>query len=311
MSLAGLLRLDSLFKGTTRPRPLVALCAIDIVSQGLCQYGLAVAGSSLYIVIYSSCTMWIAIESRIIIGRRLATFQWLGCAIVVLGLGVTGGDMASSLARGGLEVALGASMILVGSISHALTWVLVELLLKHADDPMRPEAVSTVMGFAGVATFGLWQLVYTVPRAQALVFDQITSHGGDTATIGQAYLVLTLASLAHAVTFYHLVGHMGAVTAGVMKGCQAVAVFVASDYLFCGAQASQCFTGAKAWSLLLVVLGTTTYVLSGRGQPAPEVNMEGTYYRAYNDDEAAPAGWVRHSDGGFVRIRGESGQSPP
>ena len=52
--------------------------------------------------------------------------------------------------------------------------MLVELLLKHADDPMRPEAVSTVMGFAGVATFGLWQLVYTVPRAQALVFDQIT-----------------------------------------------------------------------------------------------------------------------------------------
>eukprot|EP00964_Phaeocystis_antarctica_P072228 scaffold44141_cov56-Phaeocystis_antarctica.AAC.2 len=98
---------------------------------------------------------------------------------------------------------------------------------------------------------------------------------------------------------------MGAVTAGVMKGCQAVAVFVASDYFFCGAQASQCFSTAKAWSLLLVVLGTTTYALSGRGQPAPEVNMEGSYYRAYNDDGAAPAGWVRHSDGGFVRIRGE------
>ena len=32
--------------------------------------------------------------------------------------------------------------------------------------------------------------------------------------------MLTLASLVHAVTFYHLVGHMGAVTAGVMKGCQ-------------------------------------------------------------------------------------------
>ena len=86
MSLAGLLRLDSLFRGTIRARPLAALCAIDVVSQGLCQYGLAVAGSSLYIVIYSSCTMWIAIESRILIGHRLASCQWLGCAIVVLGL---------------------------------------------------------------------------------------------------------------------------------------------------------------------------------------------------------------------------------
>ena len=41
-------------------------------------------------------------------------------------------------------------MILLGSISHALTWVLVELLLKgsvhkHADDPMRPEAVSLTL----------------------------------------------------------------------------------------------------------------------------------------------------------------------
>ena len=33
--------------------------------------------------------------------------------------------------------------------------------------------------------------------------------------------------------------------------------------------------------------------------------MEGSYYRAYNDDGTTPAGWVRHSDGGFVRIRGE------
>ena len=33
--------------------------------------------------------------------------------------------------------------------------------------------------------------------------------------------------------------------------------------------------------------------------------MEGSYYRAHNDDGTAPAGWVRHSDGGFVRIRGE------
>ena len=54
MSLAGLLRLDGLFKGTIRARPPAALCAIDVVSQGLCQYGPAVAGSSLYIVIYSS-----------------------------------------------------------------------------------------------------------------------------------------------------------------------------------------------------------------------------------------------------------------
>jgi hypothetical protein len=33
--------------------------------------------------------------------------------------------------------------------------------------------------------------------------------------------------------------------------------------------------------------------------------IEGTDYRAYDaaDPDAPPAGWARHSDGGFVRIR--------
>ena len=88
----------------------------------------------------------------------------------------------------------------------------------------------------------------------------------------------------------------GVVTEPITYGCSLYHIWL---------QASQCFSTAKAWSLLLVVLGTTTYALSGRGQPAPEVNMEGSYYRAHDDDGTAPAGWVRHSDGGFVRIRGE------
>eukprot|EP00320_Phaeocystis_rex_P004529 CAMPEP_0119068758 /NCGR_PEP_ID=MMETSP1178-20130426/11227_1 /TAXON_ID=33656 /ORGANISM="unid sp, Strain CCMP2000" /LENGTH=95 /DNA_ID=CAMNT_0007050477 /DNA_START=98 /DNA_END=382 /DNA_ORIENTATION=+ len=37
MSLAGLLRFNSLFTGNIRPRPLAALCAIDVTSQLLCQ----------------------------------------------------------------------------------------------------------------------------------------------------------------------------------------------------------------------------------------------------------------------------------
>ena len=43
---------------------------------------------------------------------------------------------------------------------------------------------------------------------------------------------------------------------------------------------------------MLVVLGTTTYALSGRAPPAPEENMEeieGTDYRAYTTLDAAHA----------------------
>ena len=50
-----------------------------------------------------------------------------------------------------------------------------------------------------------------------MIFRQIVSHGGSTQNILTCYGLLTVASLVHAVTFYHLVGHMGAVTAGVMN----------------------------------------------------------------------------------------------
>ena len=134
------------------------------------------------------CTMWIAVESRILIKRKLAAAQWLGCAIVVAGLAITGGNVASTFGdKSGADIALGASFILFGSVSHALTWVLVEMMLKGEVDPVLPEAISAIMGGAGVrmrlakgggCVFGLWQLVYTLPRAEELVHQPIASHGG-------------------------------------------------------------------------------------------------------------------------------------
>ena len=196
-----------------------------------------------------------------VVRRKLSSGQWIGCCIVVASPTV-GGNLASQLSdRSNAEIALGAGMILFGSVSHAYTWVLVELLLGESD-PVPPEAVSTVMGVAGVGTFCAWQLIWTLPRADQLVFDVIRAHGGHNDVIALSYLLLTLASLVHAVTFYHLVGRMGAVTAGVLKGCQAVAVFIGSHFFFCEAQVSQCFSVFKAWSLVLVLLGTAIYALS-------------------------------------------------
>ena len=125
----------------------------------MCQYGLTLAGSSLYIIIYSSATIWIAIESRFILHRQLAVLEWLGCAIVVCGLAITGCNLASTSdsQKSDAEIAFGAGMILVGSVSHAFTWVFVEVILKE-NDPVLPEALSAIMGFAGVATFGMWQV---------------------------------------------------------------------------------------------------------------------------------------------------------
>ena len=39
-----------------------------------------------------------------------------------------------------------------------------EMLTEH--DAVQPEAVSAVMGAVGVSVFGVWQIVYTAPRAE-------------------------------------------------------------------------------------------------------------------------------------------------
>ena len=144
MTLAAFLRGDVFSTGTFPKRRLAVLSVIDVISQFLCQYGLTLAGSSLYIVIYSSCTIWIALEARLLLNRRLAVAQWAGCTIVVAGLAITGGNIASTLGdKSGAEIALGACMILCGSVSHALTWVLVEQVLTEPD-PVLPEAVSAI-----------------------------------------------------------------------------------------------------------------------------------------------------------------------
>ena len=71
---------------------------------------------------------------------------------------------------------------------------------------------------------------------------------------------------------------MGCVTAGVMKGCQAVAVFVASHFLYCSIQSSQCFSMPKAWSLVLVVVGTTAYALGSR-RNGEQVDSTARYHK--------------------------------
>ena len=265
MSLAGFLHSDLFRIGTFRKGRLAVLCAIDVASQFLCQYGLTLAGSSLYSIVYSSATIWIAIESRLLLQRALSAGQWVGCLVVVGGLSIAGGNIGSALAADNADpyIAVGTLMILIGSMSHALTWVLVEITL-HESDPVLPEALSVVMGCSGVGVFGLWQLVYTLPRLEELVLQPMAAHGGHLCEIAITYAVLVVASLVHAVAFYHLIGGIGCVTAGVMKGCQATAVFICSHLLFCSSQQSQCFTTAKAWSLVLVVVGTTTYALSKR-----------------------------------------------
>lgn len=81
--------------------------------------------------------------------------QWIAVIIIMIGL-IFGGRGATI--SGGEDVWLGVCQIFIGSMFHSLTYILSEFLLKEVEEPIAPEILSTLMGLAGVAVFGAWQI---------------------------------------------------------------------------------------------------------------------------------------------------------
>lgn len=278
------------------------LCILDVISASMNFTGLVYAGSAIFTVVYSSMTMYTAIFSWIILGRRLKALQWLGIWVIVMGLSLTsvfvpsttgpeidvgdGGGSSDSNSgssdsgsgdgdgsKGPMQVhiaapeilsessriSLGIFLVVCGSLFHSLSYILSEIILTSFKGTVTPVMLSTTMGLFGCVVFGMWQLIYTVPRFQTLVLDEIAKHQGDINVIWVSYIVLAVSSLVHAVTFFSLIQRVGSTTTGVLKGVQSVLVFVLSHYLFCSVSQAQCFTETKGVSLGLVLLGVFLY----------------------------------------------------
>ena len=276
------------------------LCILDVISASMNFTGLVYAGSAIFTVVYSSMTMYTAIFSWIILGRRLKALQWLGIWVIVMGLSLTSvfvpsttgpeidvGDGGGSSDSGSSDsgsgdgdgtkgpmqvhiaapeilsessrISLGIFLVVCGSLFHSLSYILSEIILTSFKGTVTPVMLSTTMGLFGCVVFGMWQLIYTVPRFQTLVLDEIAKHQGDINVIWVSYIVLAVSSLVHAVTFFSLIQRVGSTTTGVLKGVQSVLVFVLSHYLFCSVSQAQCFTETKGVSLGLVLLGVFLY----------------------------------------------------
>ena len=85
-------------------------------------------------------------------------------------------------------------------------------------------------------------------------------------TVRHALLILScfsVANLLHSFSFYHTLANYpgGSTSAGVMKGLQAVLVFVAAHILYCGHAGGDgmCFSMPKFASLVTVVSGVVLF----------------------------------------------------
>jgi drug/metabolite transporter (DMT)-like permease len=256
----------------------VMVAIFDIVAQSFNYTGASLAGASIFAVIYSSVTIWTAVFSRIILHRSITRTQCVAIAIVFGGLCITGFDSMSL----GSDVVHGAVLIFFGSCLHGATYVLSEAIMITSSSIVSTSTTvnevtnksqlhrdlltvfenSAVQGIVACIGLLLWQLIYTLPRWDVLILQPASAAG---TTILQAtilFVSFSVSNLLHSVSFYYTVAHYpgGSTSAGVMKGLQAVLVFVAAHMLYCGRNHSvennsMCFSTIKVASLITVVSG--------------------------------------------------------
>ncbi len=235
------------------------IAIFDIASQTLNYTGASLAGPTIFAIVYSSVTVWTAVFSQFLLGRRMNQWQWIAVVIVFGGLTLTATD---SVKVGG-DVTHGLLLVVFGSIMHALTYVMLEAIMTIGEQRLSIPQNCAISGLVASGCFFFWQVVYTVPRWDETIGDPMKDAG---TTVWKAIFILLVfagTNLIHAMTFLHTLRHFmgGATSAGVMKGLQAVLVFVATHFLYCGRTGGDemCFTHGKLLSLVTVAGGVCAY----------------------------------------------------
>lgn len=235
------------------------IAMFDIGSQTLNYTGASLAGPTIFAIVYSSVTIWTAVFSQILLRRKISAWQWASVVLVFLGLTLAATDSAKL----GGDVFHGLLLVLVGSMTHGLTYVMLEGVMTVGNDTLSVGQNCAIQGLVASFCFGLWQIVYTIPRWDETIGGPMEEAGTTPRRAIEILFMFGLTNLIHAMTFLHTSRHFmgGATSAGVMKGLQAVLVFVATHILYCGRSGGEemCFTRGKLLSLITVAGGVTFY----------------------------------------------------
>ncbi|KAF4315810.1 hypothetical protein BBO99_00005118 [Phytophthora kernoviae] len=240
----------------------VQLCVVvsvvlDFAGCIFSNVGLAMAGSGLYQVVYSSVICWSALMSRFILKKVVSKEEWFGIALVTFGLTFSAlGESGNG--RDNTIVLMGCFHTLVGAAFYGGNYVTGEYTLKLAERP-HPKELCLKIGAACVTIIAVYQSIIVLPEWDALVTKPIAEANGNTSHIVFALVAYMLSQLAHGLTYFVMLGSSGAVTTGIMQSLRAVCVFVISSLLYCSQQESQCFDTKRGVATLIVVSGVMFY----------------------------------------------------
>mmetsp|Transcript_25552 Transcript_25552/g.37748 ORF Transcript_25552/g.37748 Transcript_25552/m.37748 type:complete len:354 (+) Transcript_25552:319-1380(+) len=267
---------------TTPTIQAIGICLFDIVATLMNYTGASMAGPTIFSIVYSSVTVWTALFSQLFLQRLMTKWQWCGVTVVFGGLILTATD---SLELGG-EVINGLTLVLVGSALHASTYIMCEGIMTTAKERLTVLENNAIQSSVATLVMLVWQLVYTIPNWDEKLGQPMRASG---TTLKEALGILLLfgfSNLIHSYTFYYTLRYIpgGSTSAGVMKGLQAVLVFVVTHFTFCGRIAGNemCFTKGKFLALVTVTGGVIEYGVATTLEKQNQGPREG-YQPIHND----------------------------
>lgn len=218
------------------------------------------AGPTIFAIIYSSVTIWTAVFSQLLLGRMMHFRQWVFVLLVFSGLGIT----ATNSVNTGDNVLTGSLLVIFGSAVHGMSYVLSEGIMTVEEEKMSVVQNNFVQSSFSGGLLLVWQFVYTLPHFDEAVWSPMQD--ADT-TVLYAFVLLggfSVLNIIHSLTHFHTLKHYpgGATSAGVMKGLQAVLVFVFTNLFYCNRLGGpeMCFSDTKFFALVTVCGGVLGYV---------------------------------------------------
>jgi hypothetical protein len=242
-----------------------------MISYALLFGGMALAGAQTKSILYSSSILWSAVLSKAFLGKSLTTYQWLSICLLFSGLlvksfGGSGGSSSLSAA----SFLLGAGLILLGCFVHALVNVMNERIVRQGT--VTPKGLSCVIGFYTlVAWFGAYSMGFVLPenRNGAWVYTsdsfswsalfKADAAAGLPMNSGPAWMAFVFMTTLHAAAFYSLLGSVGVVSSGIVKGMTTSTYVVLSGFAFCSIQDHYCVNSKTMLSSAICVVSVICY----------------------------------------------------
>eukprot|EP01047_Picozoa_sp_COSAG01_P053596 COSAG01_NODE_5762_length_4048_cov_3.069385_1_plen_487_part_00 len=249
----------------------------DIGDKYFMAFALTHAGPGLYIVIFSSLTVFTALIRYFFLKRQLLPIQWLAICVINLGLGLT--SLNAEFKKFSWELAGGIAASLACAFADAIFYVLCERALTKLPQTQRPSEndICTVHGLIGAVLTAMYISIYSLAGrwgtwVEGYKNDTMTRskgqyEGGSDSLVAILWVVIGVIYWLHYLTFYYCTGLASSVASGVNKSAQATLVFVGSHLLFCHpndyndhtASKTECLTYERAACCAIVISGVLLY----------------------------------------------------